>query len=61
MPPANDVSAAPAPAADWQGENELERSVKSFAQFFSGQIVNLDDDPPEGAKPSTDPGPDVPF
>ncbi|MEM8612616.1 MAG: DNA polymerase III subunit gamma/tau [Cyanobacteria bacterium P01_H01_bin.105] len=52
----------------WQSESELERSVKSFAQFFSGQIVNLDDDPTEdgaaaskSAQASTEPGPDVPF
>ncbi|WP_031294141.1 DNA polymerase III subunit gamma/tau [Leptolyngbya sp. Heron Island J] len=52
-----DVAGAPA----WEGESELERSVKSFAQFFSGQIVNLDDEVSDSAKPSTEPGPDVPF
>ncbi|MDJ0707222.1 MAG: DNA polymerase III subunit gamma/tau [Leptolyngbyaceae cyanobacterium MO_188.B28] len=28
----------------WQADGDLERSVKSFAQFFNGQIVNLEDD-----------------
>ena len=54
-------SSASAPMADWQGDSELERSVKSFAQFFSGQIVNLDDEGTDIPKPSTEPGPDVPF
>ena len=65
---ANPDAAATSTAPSWQSEGELERSVKSFAQFFSGQIVNLDDDsdgdntsttdqPPV----STEPGPDVPF
>lgn len=54
------------PVAAWQTESDLERSVKSFAQFFSGQIVNLDDEPEssdldKSVKPSTEPGPDVPF
>ncbi|MEM6425536.1 MAG: hypothetical protein AAF728_10310, partial [Cyanobacteria bacterium P01_D01_bin.128] len=26
----------------WQAESELDRAVKSFAQFFNGQVVNLD-------------------
>lgn len=69
-----DVSVAPPAAATdqpvdppaWQTESDLERSVKSFAQFFNGQIVNLDDetesaDLAKSAKPSTEPGPDVPF
>ncbi len=62
--------AAPGAPAGWKSETDLERSVKSFAQFFSGQIVNLDDDPADGAEqgsaqaasqPSAEPGPDVPF
>ena len=61
-------AAAPA-VGDWQSEGDLERSVKSFAQFFNGQIVNLDEDVTESAQsssaqsstPSTEPGPDVPF
>ena len=57
--PTNGGAAASAPA--WEGESELERSVKSFAQFFSGQIVNLDEEVSDSAKPSTEPGPDVPF
>ncbi|MEM6251399.1 MAG: DNA polymerase III subunit gamma/tau [Cyanobacteria bacterium P01_D01_bin.156] len=48
----------------WKTESDLDRSVKSFAQFFNGQIVNLDDDATELQKsqaPSSEPGPDVPF
>ncbi len=52
---------APVSAPTWEGESELDRSVKSFAQFFSGQIVNLDDETSEATEPSTEPGPDVPF
>ena len=66
--PASPEAAPPANAAGWQAESDLDRSVKSFAQFFSGQIVNLDDEPSDslesptkGAPPSTEPGPDVPF
>ncbi|MBE9065110.1 DNA polymerase III subunit gamma/tau [Leptolyngbya cf. ectocarpi LEGE 11479] len=56
----------PPSVAEWQTESDLERSVKSFAQFFNGQIVNLDDeteptDSGDSDKPSTKPGPDVPF
>ena len=68
---------AAAPMADWQPATDLDRAVKSFAEFFNGQIVNLDDDdddeeeakkdqngqPPPGdkPKPSSSPGSDVPF
>ena len=51
----------PPPMAKWQESSELDRSVKSFAQFFNGQIVNLDDEGTDTPKPSTEPGPDVPF
>ncbi|MEM1256098.1 MAG: DNA polymerase III subunit gamma/tau [Cyanobacteria bacterium P01_H01_bin.21] len=51
----------PPPIAKWQESSELDRSVKSFAQFFNGQIVNLDDEGTDAPKPSTEPGPDVPF
>ena len=52
----------PESVTSWQGENELDRSVKSFAQFFNGQIVNLDDEATEvPSTPSAEPGPDVPF
>ncbi|MEM7064979.1 MAG: DNA polymerase III subunit gamma/tau [Cyanobacteria bacterium P01_B01_bin.77] len=69
-PAANNTAAADQsvepPVAAWRTENDLERSVKSFAQFFNGQVVDLDDetessDLPKSAKPSTEPGPDVPF
>lgn len=48
-------------AVKWQSESELDRSVKSFAQFFSGQIVNLDDELSASNPVSAEPGPDVPF
>ncbi|MEM9504045.1 MAG: DNA polymerase III subunit gamma/tau [Cyanobacteria bacterium P01_E01_bin.43] len=63
------------PTTDWQPATDLDRAVKSFAEFFNGQIVNLDDDENEKAtseqnsqssngdkpKPSSSPGSDVPF
>ena len=57
------VSANGQPNSDWKVESDLERSVKSFAQFFNGQIVNLDDEPAPSkpSKATTEPGPDVPF
>ncbi|MEM1292503.1 MAG: DNA polymerase III subunit gamma/tau [Cyanobacteria bacterium P01_H01_bin.162] len=72
-PPAASPTATP--AADWQPSTDLDRAVKSFAEFFNGQIVNLDDDENEQAareqngqsskgdkpKPSSSPGSDVPF
>ncbi|MDV3350607.1 DNA polymerase III subunit gamma/tau [Leptothoe sp. LEGE 181152] len=61
-PPTSTASNASIAANEWQGENELDRSVKSFAQFFNGQIVNLDDEATEvPSTPSAEPGPDVPF
>lgn len=68
--PAPEVPAEPKPAEPtaqptaWQTDSDLDRSVKSFAQFFNGQIVNLDDEETEPQKstgPSSEPGPDVPF
>ncbi|NEQ55526.1 MAG: hypothetical protein F6K11_36325 [Leptolyngbya sp. SIO3F4] len=57
-----------AESATWQADSDLERSVKSFAQFFSGQIVNLEDESVEikeskadNEQHSSEPGPDVPF
>lgn len=47
--------------------NQDQDNIKRFAQFFNGQIVDLDDiddfsDPSdEQKKKSSDPGPDVPF
>ncbi len=58
-------SAAGSSAGDWQNNQEQD-NIKRFAQFFNGQIVNLDDDlenisvKGSGGK-SSDPGPDVPF
>jgi DNA polymerase-3 subunit gamma/tau len=47
---------APEPAApSWTAETDLDRAVKSFAEFFNGQIVDLDDDD-EGGSPSPDSG-----
>ncbi|MEM7794688.1 MAG: DNA polymerase III subunit gamma/tau [Cyanobacteria bacterium P01_C01_bin.118] len=67
-PIAKSPSSAADPPAAYQAEGDLERSVKSFAQFFNGQIVNLDDEPVEAEssktdkkQPSSEPGPDVPF
>jgi DNA polymerase-3 subunit gamma/tau len=66
------VPPGPTPA-DWQPDSDLDRAVKSFAEFFNGQIVSLEDDDeadtkngqPKKAsqdtpKPSS-PGSDVPF
>jgi DNA polymerase III subunit gamma/tau len=50
--------------------NQEQDNIKRFAQFFNGQIVNLDDiddlsgrspDSKSPPKKSSDPGPDVPF
>ncbi|MBX2862556.1 MAG: DNA polymerase III subunit gamma/tau [Leptolyngbyaceae cyanobacterium MAG.088] len=67
-PPATPPTEASAEPTTWKNDSDLERSVKSFAQFFNGQIVNLDDEPAETEKsqggktqPSSEPGPDVPF
>ncbi|NJO10543.1 MAG: hypothetical protein HC873_13770 [Leptolyngbyaceae cyanobacterium SL_1_1] len=51
----------------WQPESDLDRAVKSFAQFFNGQVVDLDSAEPadtssgegEEAAPSADR--EVPF
>ncbi|MFE4106313.1 DNA polymerase III subunit gamma/tau [Almyronema epifaneia] len=40
-PPDSTLPVAPAPLS-WQPESDLDRAVKSFAQFFNGQVVNLD-------------------
>ena len=69
--PADNLPSAPSSAApgQWQTNQEQE-NIKRFAQFFNGQIVNLDDDlgfseadknPIQKKKPSSEPGPDVPF
>ncbi|MEO1094182.1 MAG: DNA polymerase III subunit gamma/tau [Cyanobacteria bacterium J06638_28] len=59
--------------ASWAPTSDLDRAVKSFADFFNGQIVSLDDeeadvssqqsDKSENAqtKPSAKPDSDVPF
>ncbi|WP_346290313.1 DNA polymerase III subunit gamma/tau [Sphaerothrix gracilis] len=39
--PDSTIPLAPAPAS-WQPESDLDRAVKSFAQFFNGQVVSLD-------------------
>ncbi|MGB3294695.1 MAG: hypothetical protein WBB01_17055, partial [Phormidesmis sp.] len=53
------------PADRWE-VNQDQDNIKRFAQFFNGQIVDLDDDlegPPDQSTrhKSSDPGPDVPF
>ena len=73
--PAGPPPPTAAPTADWQPSTDLDRAVKSFAEFFNGQIVNLEDDedeetandqngqpaPGDKPKPSSSPGSDVPF
>ena len=53
----------------WQ-TNQEQDNIKRFAQFFNGQIVELDDDidpmqsdpdKTQKKKKSSEPGPDVPF
>jgi len=60
-------------AHQWQSASDVDRAVKSFAEFFNGQIVDLSDNDEESAaadpgkpgkgraKPSSSPGHDVPF
>ena len=68
------VAPPPAPTPEWQPASDFDRAVKSFAEFFNGQIVDLDAEEedagqsrwekrarPDPAKPSTSPGSDVPF
>lgn len=46
---------APEPAApDYTTETDLDRAVKSFSEFFNGQIVDMDDD--DGGNGATAPG-----
>ncbi|NEQ43855.1 MAG: DNA polymerase III subunit gamma/tau [Leptolyngbya sp. SIOISBB] len=72
--PTPDVAPAMAPTAhSWQPTSDVDRAVKSFAEFFNGQIVDLSDDDEaddpgkdtkaqkDKAKPSSSPGSDVPF
>lgn len=53
--------------ADSVGFDQDQEKIKRFANFFNGQIVNLDDDEPSAFPKSSadqkspDPGPDVPF
>ncbi len=51
------------PDDNW-ATNQEQDNIKRFAQFFNGQIVNLDDDEDSDQSPSrkfADPDPDVPF
>ena len=65
----DNLPSAPSSATPGQWQtNQEQDNIKRFAQFFNGQIVNLDDDleptPPESNQPpekSSEPGPDVPF
>jgi len=71
--PTPGTSPAAAPPANWQPESDLDRAVKSFAEFFNGQIVAMEDDAEDDGKngkskkkgnksqPSSSPGKDVPF
>ncbi|MEO0704983.1 MAG: DNA polymerase III subunit gamma/tau [Cyanobacteria bacterium J06649_5] len=64
--PADTLPSAPsssgAAPGQWQ-TNQEQDNIKRFAQFFNGQIVNLDDAEEGGQsdRKSSDPGPDVPF
>lgn len=72
-PPTHEASnGSEAPSAQhWHPTSDVDRAVKSFAEFFNGQIVDLSDDGDEAAKdgkddkssskPSSSPGRDVPF
>lgn len=61
----------PTGTQNWRSESDIDRAVKSFAEFFNGQIVNLEEDEAADpatqagngrqAKPSSSPGKDVPF
>lgn len=59
---------------EWQPTSDVDRAAKSVADFFNGQIVNMDDDDDEDdqqgksskgkdpkSKPPSSPGSDVPF
>ncbi|WP_204137223.1 DNA polymerase III subunit gamma/tau [Halomicronema sp. CCY15110] len=71
--PPHAITRPEAPVAhQWQSASDVDRAVKSFAEFFNGQIVDLSDDDADettskhkGAKghskPSSSPGHDVPF
>ncbi|MEL6247746.1 MAG: DNA polymerase III subunit gamma/tau, partial [Cyanobacteria bacterium J06627_15] len=69
-PPANHPLKNPpaeSPPSGWRNESELDRSVKRFAEFFNGQIIDLSEGE-AAAKPNastpppnSEPGPDVPF
>ncbi|MEM6351073.1 MAG: DNA polymerase III subunit gamma/tau [Cyanobacteria bacterium P01_D01_bin.14] len=69
-PPANQSptnAQAESPPSGWRNESELDRSVKRFAEFFNGQIIDLSEGeaaakPPSSTPPlNSEPGPDVPF
>ena len=67
--PVDNLPSAPSSAVPGQWQtNQEQDNIKRFAQFFNGQIVDLDDSEPEppGSDPdkkqkSSEPGPDVPF
>jgi DNA polymerase-3 subunit gamma/tau len=65
-PPPSEPPAASEPTA-WTPESDFDRAVKSFADFFNGQVVDTDDVDLEGkSSPSQPPAPgapdsDVPF
>ena len=74
--PSDSLPSAPSsgPSPDQWATNQDQDNIKRFAQFFNGQIVNLDDEDVSAGgkgdtnkdqnrrdKKSPDPGPDVPF
>ncbi len=63
QPPSNpSLPSNGTPDNNWAANQEQD-NIKRFAQFFNGQIVNLDDEDTDQApsQKSSDPGPDVPF
>ncbi|ASC71379.1 intein-containing DNA polymerase III subunit gamma/tau [Halomicronema hongdechloris C2206] len=54
------ADSSPAGADPWPLDSDLDRAVKSFAQFFNGQIVNLDDDLTDLAAGNGSTGPELP-
>ena len=69
--PADNLPSAPSSEAPGQWQtNQEQDNIKRFAQFFNGQIVDLDDDldpdqpdltQTQKKRKSSEPGPDVPF
>ncbi|MEL6815191.1 MAG: DNA polymerase III subunit gamma/tau [Cyanobacteria bacterium J06598_3] len=63
--PVDRLPSASGPSPEQWQTNQEQDNIKRFAQFFNGQIVNLDEEDNDTSgsrdKKSSDPGPDVPF